>query len=220
MNIEALEAVRDNKCFVLDNILFDLKLEHAIVICLKMFMVECDAAFDLIEATWFTDFYCSQEFEQMRSVRTHSGNIIPEMKDLIWKLNRYWVCRLCRDVGMTDYDWRTITVEYVRFIGLDQYNMIREWERKFEAVVSFYSRKQRREIVGKKTLAKLFEANFFTSGPVSYCPEVDDGKIFEFFKSIAATLPKPEEPNPDTITAIVSEEKAKAEAATKKGAKK
>lgn len=207
MRIDVLEAARDNKSFTPDNVLYNLKLEHAIITGLKMFMVECDAAFDLIDASWFTDFYCAKEYENMKSVRTHSGKIIPEMKDLIWKLNRYWVCRLCRDAGMTDYDWRTITVEYVRFLGLDQYNAIREWERKFGAIVSSYNRKQSRKIIGKKTVAELFEANFFTNGPISYCPEIDDGKIFEYFKSIAATLQKEDDSDPETVLAIVSEER-------------
>ena len=167
MNLEAIQAVRDNPFFTPDCMTFNIKLENALIVSLRMFLKQNGTAFELIDPEWFADYFCMTEFERLKKIAIMNGLIFPEMKSLIWKFNRYWVCRKCKEAGAIYFDWRTITVEYARYLSLDQYNAIRDWEKKYESIKTTFTKLERINLIGRKTMNELFDGNYFSQTPDS-----------------------------------------------------
>lgn len=154
MRIDVIEAISENPYFRRNNVLSDAQNEAELIKALKMFMKHNPGAFELIDAKWFA--FLKNDYIKLKAHAGAGTAIFPEMKNFIWKLNRYWVCRRCKEYGAIDVDWKTITVEYCRYLPKNEYNAIREWEKKFESFKDSYTRRQICEITGCETRAGIF----------------------------------------------------------------
>jgi hypothetical protein len=181
---DVLEAVRDNHVFVPDCVTHDLKLENAIITALKMYWKSNGKAWELINPKWFTDYNLTKQFEEMKKVTPKNGKIYCTMKDLIWKLSRYYVCRLCSQAGVAYFDWRTITVEYQKYLSKPLVQEIMEFEKKYEALESTHNHRQINKEIGELTHYELFITKFYTHNDIrifgdvkyEYIEEVTNGK--------------------------------------------
>lgn len=154
MRIDAMEGLSTNPYFIRNGINNDIENEYNIIKALKMFKKQNQGAFKLIKLKYFKEY--GDEY-YILSVHAGTGNtIFPEMKSLIWKLNRLWEVRLCEKMGAVNLDWRVITVEYQKYLDGDIYNEIKEWEKLFESIKTNYTRAEMCKIIGCNIKAELF----------------------------------------------------------------
>lgn len=146
MRLEVIQAV--SSLLTRDSVEQDERLEYDLISVLKLFGRFNLAAFSLIEPVIFSNPYLAAEYSDLRLTMPPGDTIMADVKDMIWKVNRLWVCRECKRYGATEFDWRTITDEHCRHLPLDEYRKVREWEEKFNAVRSSYKSRELCRIIG------------------------------------------------------------------------
>jgi len=156
MRNDAMEGLSTNPHFIRNGILQDHQNEKKLIDALRMFAVYNMGAFKLIRPEWFE--IRGAEYLELKTMAGNGLNIFPETKNFIWKLNRLWVCRLCKKLGAIDMDWRVITVEYHKYLEGDIFNQIKEWEALFDSIKSPYTRDELCKIIGCKTRISLFDS--------------------------------------------------------------
>jgi hypothetical protein len=151
-----MEGLAGNPYFKRNNQEYCHESEVNLIKALKLFLKYNSGAFLLMESLWMS--VGRAEYLTLSSMAGNGLDIFPEIKNLIWKINRLWVCRLCKKYGAVEWDWRIITVEKAKYLPRDEYNEIREWEKLFESIKSNYSRKELCKIIGCETRAGLFDS--------------------------------------------------------------
>jgi len=175
MNIryDVIEAVSSNPFFKRNNISEDLELEWKIINSLKIHAKYNNKAFDIIKPEWFSNEFYKNEYIKLLEINNKGNELMAEFKDMIYKLNRYWVCRRCKELGMKEYDWKTIIVEYVQYLPKDEYNDLRKWDNEFSEILC-YKQHQFCKIIGCQTMKHYYNSIHCVVCPKQILKDIKD----------------------------------------------